>query len=270
MPKEQKGDLAQSRGVQSIDVGMRILEVVASVDEPLPLKRISDEVGMTPSNVHRYLASFVRAGLLRQNPGTSRYDLGKLALSIGLSALTRIDVLELAQPELKRLASETGLLTIASVFGESGPVIFRLQQPSPPVILSLVLGMVLPLLRSPSGLVFLANLPEDTTRRLVDRELRQGKRYELAAGTPRTLAEVRETAQQVRDAGFASNDVDVSPGLRAIACPIFNLQNEIVAAISLVGPAPALGKGHPALENLMSACLRLSEETGYRPPRARA
>ena len=95
----------ERRGVQSIDIGMRILSILAASREPLPLKKISEEVGMAPSNVHRYLASFISSGLLRQDAGTSRYDLGRLALRVGLSALSRVDILEMVGPEFKRISS---------------------------------------------------------------------------------------------------------------------------------------------------------------------
>jgi DNA-binding IclR family transcriptional regulator len=257
----------ERRGVQSIDIGMRILSILAASNEPLPLKKISAEVGMAPSNVHRYLASFISSGLLRQDADTSRYDLGQLALRVGLSALSRINILEMARPEMKRISRESGFMALATVLGDQGPVVVRLQQPTPPIILSISLGTTLPLLRSPSGLVFLAYQPEEATLHLVDRELRLGAQYALASGTPKNIAEVRQTAARTRDAGYAMNDVDISPGLRAIGCPIFDLQGEIIAAISLVGPDPTLGPDHPVLQDLVAVCQQLSEEAGYQPSR---
>ncbi len=261
---DSDSSFANRRGVQSIDVGMSILEVLAASSEALPLKRISEAVDMAPSNVHRYLASFVRAGLLRQDPATSRYDLGRLAMRVGLSALARIDILELARPELLRLSETYGLLTVATVFGDHGPTVVRMQQCNPAVIMTLSLGSVLPLLRSPSGQICLAYMPEDATRHIVERELVQGARYPLASSTPKTFAEARRVAQEVRKTGYAMNDVDVSPGLRSVACPVLNLQNELVVVLSLTGPDPTLGADHPALADLISVCRRLSEEAGFR------
>lgn len=258
----RKGSVSARRGVKSIDVGMRILEVLASAHEPLPLKTISEGVGMAPSNVHRYLASFMRFGLLRQDEETLRYDLGKLAMRVGLSALARLDVLELARPELQRLARDSGLIALASVFGNQGPTVVRLQQPSPPVFVPLALGSVLPLLRSPTGLVFLSYLPPEMTKPIVDRELVQNKRYSLAASTPKSIAEVKRVIAQIQKAGYAINDVDVSPGLRAVACPILNLQHEVAAVLSLTGPDSTIAPGHPVVEELVATCARLSEEAG--------
>src|SRR5579859_1670404 len=74
------------RGIQSIDTGIRLLEVLEKADGPLALKELSAKADMDPSGAHRYLASFVRCGLVRQETD-SRYDFGPLALHIGLAAV---------------------------------------------------------------------------------------------------------------------------------------------------------------------------------------
>ena len=71
------------RGIQSIDTGIRLLEVLEKADVPLALKDVSAQSELDPSSAHRYLASFVRCGLVRQE-ADSRYDFGPLALQIGL------------------------------------------------------------------------------------------------------------------------------------------------------------------------------------------
>ena len=53
------------RGIQSIDTGIRLLEVLQNADGPMPLKDLSARSDMDPSSAHRYLASFVRSGLVR-------------------------------------------------------------------------------------------------------------------------------------------------------------------------------------------------------------
>ncbi|HEX2333129.1 MAG TPA: helix-turn-helix domain-containing protein, partial [Burkholderiales bacterium] len=52
------------RGIQSIDTGIRLLEALQSSDGPLALKDLSAQSEMDPSSAHRYLASFVRCGLV--------------------------------------------------------------------------------------------------------------------------------------------------------------------------------------------------------------
>jgi len=78
------------RGIQSVDTGIRLLEVLEKVDGPLSLKELSAKADMDPSGAHRYLASFVRCGLVVQS-ADSRYDFGPLALRVGLAAMRRMD-----------------------------------------------------------------------------------------------------------------------------------------------------------------------------------
>lgn len=261
--KRKKPLRKESRGVQSMDVGLNILKALASQNDALPLKTISSLVDMAPSNVHRYLASFIRAGLLRQDPDTARYDLGRLALQIGLSALSRLDVLELAPRELKKIVAEHGLLGAIVVLGDQGPTIVRFQQSSPPITISLALGSIIPMLRSASGQVFVAFMPEEVTRHIVERELRANANYEVASSTPRNLTEVRRLSSKIREQFYSTVNVDVSPGTRAVACPVLNLHGEAVATLSLMGPDSRLGPRHPALTALLKTCGQLSKEAGY-------
>lgn len=263
MKPKKNSQPKERRGVQSIDVGLRILQVLASHDRALPLKTISELVEMAPSNVHRYLASFVRAGLLRQDPDTAQYDLGRLALQIGLSALSRLDVMQLAPRELKRLTNEYGLLGVLVIFGDQGPTIVRLQQCSPPITISLGLGSIIPMLRSASGQLFAAFLPAEVTRHIVERELHRNVGYDIAESTPRTAGEVRRLAERVRKQFYTSVPVDVSPGIFAIASPVLNTYGEAVATLSLIGPKKQLDHDHPALDALMKTCQLLSRECGY-------
>jgi DNA-binding IclR family transcriptional regulator len=78
------------RGIQSIDTGIRLLETLENADGPLALKDLNAQSELDPSSAHRYLASFVRRGLMRQE-ANSRYDFGPLALQIGLAAMRRIE-----------------------------------------------------------------------------------------------------------------------------------------------------------------------------------
>src|SRR3954464_9317337 len=56
--------LKKSRGIQSIDTGIRLLEAMEKADGPLALKELSARANLDPSGAHRYLASFVRCGLV--------------------------------------------------------------------------------------------------------------------------------------------------------------------------------------------------------------
>ncbi|MBV9361773.1 MAG: helix-turn-helix domain-containing protein, partial [Betaproteobacteria bacterium] len=108
------------RGVQSIDTGIRLLEVMEKASGPLPLKELAAGAELDPSGAHRYLASFVRCGLVRQD-SDSRYDFGPLALHIGLAAVRRLDPVQVTESALPALVKETGFTALLCVWSNRGP-----------------------------------------------------------------------------------------------------------------------------------------------------
>lgn len=246
------------RGIQSIEVGVKVLEALASTEGAAPLKLISDLAGMSPSKAHRYLSSFVRTGLVRQDAGTGHYDLARLSLRIGLAALARVDIIKLAEQVLADLTAETGITSVLSIWSERGPVIVRWQRSSPPLITSMSIGTLAPVLASATGRVFLAYMPPAATRSLVSAERSSLRR---AGRTP--YEDLASLLAEVRRDGTAHVDGDVVPGLRALAGAVFDAGGSIAATITLLSADQHLVEpGSQARLALVRACRSLSTEAG--------
>ncbi|MFC3051820.1 IclR family transcriptional regulator [Kordiimonas pumila] len=249
------------RGVQSVDIGVSILKAMAKANGPLPLKELSEAVGMASSNVHRYVSSFLQSGLLRQDPYTSHYDLGPLALDIGLSALSRTNIVEIATPEMKRLAHEHHVMVALTVYSVQGPTIVKLEQCSPPIITSIALGSLLPM-RSATGRIFRAFLPEQVTKPAVDLEFKT--RREKAAQKA-ILKTIESSLENLRKTRLSFIDVDVLPHLQAVASPILNFHGEASAVLSVTGENEKLDDpDHPALKDLLETTTALSYHLGFK------
>src|SRR5204863_619956 len=134
------------RGIQSIDTGIRLLEVLEKSDGPLALKELSAKADMDPSGAHRYLASFVRCGLVRQE-ADSRYDFGPLALHMGLAAVRRLDPVQLTAQALPKLVPQAGYPALLTVWSNRRPTVVHWQRSRNPVVTHLGLGSVLPITR---------------------------------------------------------------------------------------------------------------------------
>ena len=85
--------------------------------------------------------------------------------------------------------------------------------------------------------------------------------------TPKTITSLEELEQHlkvVREQGYAIDDEEYCPGLFCIAAPIRNYKSEIVAALSISGPAFRLNfnKVMSIKEALQSACQKLSLHFG--------
>lgn len=224
-------------GIQALDAALTVLRAFAAFDGPASLGEIARATEMQPSKVHRYLASFVHAGLVTQRERTGRYDLGPAAAALGLAAIARNDFVNRAADRLDELSHDTGLTTLLSVWGTEGATVVRWERAASLTITSLGLGSTLPLVTSASGRVFLAFLP----RTLLARRLADEMAAARAAGgwpdLPADAQAVDRLAAEVRSAGVAQVDGRFIPGLRAIAAPILNWQGEVEVAVTIIGTA---------------------------------
>jgi DNA-binding IclR family transcriptional regulator len=74
-----------ARGIQSIEIGGRLLRVLADAIQPMMLGGLADAAGMPPGQAHAYLVSFRKMQLVEQDGVSGRYRLGPFALRLGLA-----------------------------------------------------------------------------------------------------------------------------------------------------------------------------------------
>ena len=223
-------------GIQALDAAMQVLSALAASPGSIGVTDLARAAGMPVSKVHRYLASFVHAGLAVQSGRSGRYNLGPFAASLGIAALARNDFVNRAADDLEELCVQTRLTVLLTVWGNSGATIVRWERAASPIVTSFGLGSTFPLLTSASGRVFLAFLPYRLVADAVKAEINTA--VELKVDWPDlhpSRKGVEQLIAKIRQDRIASVDGRFIPGLRAISAPILNWQGEAEAAVTLVG-----------------------------------
>ena len=263
--------MAQKRGertgIQSIEVGVPLLIALTDAAGSMTLTNLAGAAHMTPSKAHKYLASFVRVGLVTQSADTGRYNLGPLAVELGFAALRRLDVIEFAQDALDDLRDRLDLTGSLTVWGNHGPTIVRRADNYQPVSLVVQLGMVLPLLTSSNGRIFAAYLDRRITMQFIDAELAVSNGPAARAGL-HGIADVEKLVATVRENGIAVAEDLVYPGIAAMSAPVFDHRNALVAAITVVGVQSMIDlslRGQPA-QALSASAKALSRRLGAGAP----
>lgn len=232
-----------SGGLQSLDSALFLLAVLAECPGPAALSDLARRAGMPVSKVHRYLASFAQAGLVRQTAKSGKYDLGPQALKLGLAAMARQDFVNQTADRLPDLVAETGLTALLCVWGSHGPTVVRWERSANYIVTALGLGSTLHLLNSATGRVFLAFAPSSVIAEVLARD---------GAAWPGDVAALRD---QTRADGYASVAGDLIPGLAAVGAPVLDWQGEAQAAVTLIGTDPAIAApGAPAIAALTRFC----------------
>ncbi|MBN9888297.1 IclR family transcriptional regulator [Salipiger abyssi] len=260
-----EGKASSRQSVQSVVVGARLLEALARQNDAMSLSAIAKVADMAPAKAHRYLAGFIETGLIRQSETTGLYDLGPLSLDLGLAAIRRLDVVELAYPLMVALREETGETTSLSVWGNFGATLVRWVPSNAPVNITVNVGSVLPLLTSSNGRVFAAHLPAEKVEPLIEKELAENAPALAAAGIEKR-ADVERILQPVRETGIAAAVGLVVPAIASLSCPIFDRTNSVVAVVTVVGITGMISTDadSPVSMKLRDTAQRISEMLGAR------
>ena len=259
--KEQDG----RQGIQSIEVGVPLLRVLADHGAPMMLRDLARESGMAAAKAHRYLVSFMRTGLVTQDPLSGRYDLGHFALDLGLASLARLDAVRIASPVLDALAEDIGETVALAVWGNMGPTIVRWVESRRPVTVNLRTGAVMPLLHSAIGLCFVAFFESPAMQRRIEEELLINARG-ADTRAPVTRLQLEALIIEAREHGISRAIGSVIPGINAFSAPVFNHDGKMALAITGLGPAGLMASNWngPMPKAIRAAAQSISRRLGWR------
>ena len=223
----------RQRGIQSIEVGLRVLQALTEQRRPLPLKDIGRLADMAPAKAHPYLVSFMQGGLVKQNPLTGHYELGPGALQLGLAALQQLDPLTEASQEAAQLAAASDLSIALAVWGQLGPTVVRLDEARYPLHVNLRVGTVMSLFNTITGRVFAAYLPEKMVRSMLEDEHRR-----VVGGTSASFdaPEVQALLSEIRATGMGRGVSMPQPGVNTLCAPVFDAAGHIALVMTMIGP----------------------------------
>jgi DNA-binding IclR family transcriptional regulator len=249
--------------VQSIEVGARLLKVMAKLEGPQMLKDIAHAAKMPPAKVHRYLASLIREGIIEQSDADDRYDFGGSAREIGQAAMGRLDIVRIGTAVLLDLHKQLHETVLLGVWGNAGPTVIYSITAARPVSVNVRVGAVFPTLTSAIGKICAAYLPRSLTETSIERDRAANKR----AGLPVEFWQQQPMERmfaQIRKEGFTLVKGEMMVGIHAIGVPILNKHEELIAVISCAGAAGSLDmqpKG-PLLRHLKEAAARFGAGLG--------
>lgn len=227
-------DERSEAGIQSVTTAGAVLRALLRADGPARLSDVARDSGLARAKAHRYLASLVSAGLAARDPVSRRYDLGPLAMSIGLAAFARFAPLRAAELVLRELAGAAGETCALSLWGDGGPAIVRVAEARHDLAATVALNHRCPLTYSATGLVFAAH-DAGRAAAAVAAELAQNRR----TGRPRApwdAAALEPLLAAVRRDGVASIDDAGGEGRAALAAPVFGAEGELAMVLTLFGP----------------------------------
>lgn len=224
-----------SRGVQSVEMCGRLLKVLAYRGS-VGLAELAAAADIPPAQVHTYLVSLARLGLVKRDALLGDYEPGPLSLRLGLLHLEQRSAYRAAVPEVAALAKRVGLSVAISIAGPRGPTIVRYERAGSPLHLNLHVGSVLSLTTTSTGRVFSAFLPRE-------RLLAMQADYTEPRGPGNGPRDFEQQLAQIRRRGIERSIDAPTPAISSMSVPVVDPEHGLQLTLTAIGPTDAIDVG---------------------------
>lgn len=253
------------RGIQSVEVGGRVLLALAQARAPLALSDLANAAQIAPGQAHAYLVSLSRLGLIKRDELTGRYEPGPLSLRLGLQHLENQPAFRAAVPRVAALAEAIGFSVAICIAGPQGPTIVRYEHAGFPLHVNLHVGTLMSLPATSTGRVFCAYLPADVLARMWANQ--SGAPASSAMTLPDHGAAFQATLNAIRERGLESSVDAPSPGISSLSAPVLDSSGRLLLALTVIGSTGAIdvSAGSPTARALLATAHDIGAELAARP-----
>ena len=252
------------RGIQSFEIGTRLLVELARHVKPMALKDLAKAADMSTGKAHPYLVSFLKVGFVTQDAASGCYELGPLALQLGLARLQRLDAVKEASTVIEALSAQTEQSVALAIWGNLGPTIVRLEERIHPLHVNLRAGTVMSLANTATGRLFAAYMPPKVVEKLIAEDLAQ--RSGRSDGSALlTRQQFERAVAETRQHGLSRTIGQPIPGIDAFCAPVFDSVGHLVLGITVMGPSTTFDTGWKgSIAGPLRACAQeVSRRLGY-------
>ncbi|MDB5895841.1 MAG: IclR family transcriptional regulator [Rhodoferax sp.] len=244
--------------VQVIERMFLLIDTLASREDAMSLKEISEKTGLHPSTTHRILNDLA-TGRFVDRPEPGSYRLGMRLLELGNLVKGRLSVRDAAlspMRELHRLIQQPVNLSLRQ--GDEIVYVERAFSERSGMQVVRAIGGRAPLHLTSVGKLFLA---ADDPQRVRAYATRTG----LSGHTKNSLTELpmlERELSKARQYGIARDNEELELGVRCMAAGIYDDQSRLVAGLSISSPADRLDESW--LPKLQATASEISAALGFK------
>jgi len=216
---------------RSIDRALDIIETFTFRDPELTLVEISKRTGLALATVHRAIQTLLARGYIEQNPISGKYRLGMEFVRVGGVVIQRLDLVKIATPFLRDLSRKTEQHVNLSIYDRGEALCLVNVESFHSFRQGIQVGQRLPIYAGALSKVILAHLPAEKIEGIITDN--------LVSYTPQTIAQKEALLDElaaIKRQGYAESRGELALGAAALAAPMRNYENKVVAGISVSGP----------------------------------
>jgi len=217
---------------QSVSNALTILEYLSDQKGGVPIRRLSEQLGIARSTLHRLLLALESKGFVCKDPQSGNYKLGTKILLLVSKFQEKMDIREEALPIMREARDQCNeTITLLVIEGAERVCIESLEglQPLRGVI---SVGERLPLHCGASGKVLLSSL----TEREIDWIIAQRGLQRFTGKTITDPVKMKKELKMIRRQQYAVSHGERYPGVSSLSTPIRDATGKVIAAFTISGP----------------------------------
>ncbi len=246
--------------IQSLDRGLKILQILGRSNEPLSLSEIAGHFEIDRSSVFRLISTLMHNSFVKQDPDTRKYRIGYRVMELAGSYGEQSNIEEIIRPVMKRICLETKQNTHLAVLDRDSVVFIAVEQPREMITMNLQVGTREPVIPTALGKALISRLPLEEIRRHIQSSFISGKPEEGESSLDACMKDM----EKVRKRRVASDNEEFKDGVVCFAAPILNNRGEAQFSIGISGPGDRVRPRFDEIEEIVRrAGLELSRLMGY-------
>jgi DNA-binding IclR family transcriptional regulator len=250
--------------VQSVDRALLVLEILARTGQA-GVTEIAAELDVHKSTASRLIAVLEGRGFVEQISGRGKYRLGFAIARLARASSGHLDLSRLSQDICDGLTDALGETTNVAILDENR-IVNVVESIGPgEITLRTWVGQNCPAHATSSGKVLLAGLDIGDVRVRLSEPLST-----FTPATIDTLDDLIAELAEVRERGWSTVTEELEVGLNAVAAPVRDANDQVIAALSVSGPSYRMEEDNLAAvaKQTVAAADAISRRLGWiDPPR---
>lgn len=217
--------------VSALARGLEVIRAFSRAEPRMTLSEVAERTDMHRAAARRILLTLVREGYAAAEG--KHFRLRPKILELGFSALSSLEICDIAQPTLNQLAEKLQESCFAAVL-DGGSTVYVARASARRVInVGINVGNRAPAYAGSTGRVLLSGLSEQA----LDAYLAGVKLEKLTPHTVTSKVKLRGIIAETRRQGWSIVDQELEVGLRSISVPIRDRAGGVAAALNVCCPS---------------------------------
>jgi DNA-binding IclR family transcriptional regulator len=244
--------------VQAVHRSLSILEELAKLKKGCGVTQLARQTGLHKSTVHRLLGTLMSKGYVLKDIDNDNYCLGMKLLYLSSSILDRMDVRNVAKPYIEALSNKVKEVVHLAILDDNEAVyIDKVENTETTIRMYSQVGRRVSLHCTGVGKVLLAWMPEAQLEAM----LKSLKMYAYTPNTITNIQKLKKELDKVKENGYALDNVEHEDGIRCVAAPIFDMNHNVIASISI--SVPTFKTTETRIPVLIDEILNTADEISY-------